>query len=232
MRGRTGDPKRIWISDADIETRVEAELTRAALMPAEATPAVNIERFVEKHLRATLDTYADLAGDVLGQTEFARDRPPHVRINRALTERAFDDPETPPGAEGRWRATVAHEAAHVMFHAQLFTAPPNLDLFSAQPSEGILHRCELKDVLFRGRASDWKEIQANRGMAALLMPRSLFVRVARQSFHGALGTDSPTPAEAARLIPHLAGLFNVSKQALGIRLETLGLLADGRQRSL
>lgn len=232
MRSPAADPKRFWISDADIEARAEAELTRAGLMPDDADPAVDIERFVERHLRATLDTYAELADDVLGQTEFAPGRPPHVRINRALTERAFDDPETPPGAEGRWRATVAHEAAHVVFHAHLFAAPPNLDLFGDASAAGVLHRCGLKDVLFRGRVSDWREIQANKGMAALLMPRTLFVRVVRGEFVAELGTERPTPAAAAPLHGRLAQRFNVSKQAFGIRLETLALLSDGRQQSL
>ena len=232
MRSPTADPKRFWISDGDIEVQAEAELTRAGLLPEDAAPAVDIERFVERHLRSTLDTYAELADDVLGQTEFSPDRPPHVRIHRALTERAFDDPETPPGAEGRWRATIAHEAAHVLFHAHLFAGPPNLDLFGEAPGAGVLHRCGLKDVLFRGRASDWREVQANKGMAALLMPRALFVRVVRREFLAELRTERPTLLAAAPLFGRLAQHFNVSKQAFGIRLETLALLSDGRQQSL
>ena len=201
-------------------------------MPADDAPAVDIEAFVERHLRATLDTYAALDDDVLGQTEFAHGKPPHIRINGGLTAKAFDDPETPAGATGRWRATVAHEAAHVIFHARLFAAPANLDLFGGGGPTGVLHRCAVGDVLFRGRASDWKEIQANKGMAALLMPRSIFVRVVRAQFASALGTDKPTRAQAERLVPRLAALFDVSKQALSIRLETLALLSDGRQQSL
>jgi Zn-dependent peptidase ImmA (M78 family) len=86
----------------------------------------------------------------------------------------------------------------------------------------------LKDVLFRGRVSDWREIQANKGMAALLMPRTLFVRVVRGEFKAELGTERPTLAAAVPLYGRLAQRFNVSKQALGIRLTTLGLLSDGR----
>lgn len=232
MRFRSGDPQRFWLSDDDIERRAEAELQRAGLMPSETHPIVDVERFVERHLGATLDTYADLDDDVLGQTEFVRGTPPHVRVNRALTAKAFDDPDTPPGAEERWRATVAHEAAHVLFHAHLFAGPQNLDLFDMEAAAPVLHRCGVKDVMFRAGASDWKEIQANRGMAALLMPRSFFVRRVRAAFVTGFGSEQPSRAQAESLTATLAATFNVSKQALSIRVTALQLVGDGKQQKL
>jgi hypothetical protein len=64
------------------------------------------------------------------------------------------------------------------------------------------------------------------GMAALLMPKSLFEREATAALRAAasngippLGRDHPA---LATIVPLLAGKFGVSKQATAIRLETCG----------
>ena len=106
---------------------------------------------------------------------------PKVSINKDLTGAALDDDETQPGILGRWRATVAHEATHVMVHRCLFNLNEDqrslfAELEAAEPEVKHLQRCMKRDVLFRGSGtSDWREIQANMGMGALLMPRALFV---------------------------------------------------------
>lgn len=222
-------PRGYFLPSETIESRMETELARARLMPTEANLVVEVERFIEGHLGARLEQYEDLGDGVLGQTEFRGSDPPKVRIDRRLTARAFDDPETPPGAAGRWRATVAHEAAHIVFHRQLFGGA-TLSLFE-EPREAALHRCTADAVMFRRGGSDWREIQANMGMAALLMPRTIFARVVRESFLSRFGS-TPTITQAELLVPDLADRFGVSKQAFRIRLETLRLVSDGRQSEL
>lgn len=226
-------PKGWWLDADEIEGRIERELERAALTPSAAAPAVDIVRFVGKHLGARLEEYADLDPGVLGQTEFCRGVAPHVRISRQLTESAIDADTPSAGAPGRWRATVAHEAAHILFHKKLFMESDTLPLFAMDaPAQPVLHRCAEASVVFRGGPSDWREVQANMGMAALLMPRMFFVRVVRAEFAAQLGLELPTIERAEPLLTKLAVRFEVSKQALRIRLETLGLVGDGRQTSL
>jgi len=78
--------------------------------------------------------------------------------------------------------------------------------------------------------SDWREVQANMGMAALLMPRPLFVAVCEKELLR-LGKDrvfTDTP-EADAIAGHVAKAFQVSRQAAMIRLKTLEVLATRGQ---
>src|SRR5882724_1762899 len=162
---------RLWLKPEDIEVLMEDELRGAALLPTTQNPVVDLELFIERHLGACLDPYADLEHAVLGQTEFFPGQPPRVQINRDLTRAAMDEDESPPGLRGRWRATLAHEAGHVVMHRMLFEVEDTGDLFGdriATHTPQRLMRCLRANVLFRGGVTDWREVQANRGMAALL----------------------------------------------------------------
>ncbi len=118
-RGPSGDD-RLWLDRADNELMMEDELRKAGLLPSTSTPTVDLEALVERHLRVTLDQHAELPSDVLGLTEFNLGKSPHVAINRDLTGSAIDDDGAAPGLVGRWRATLAHEATHVLIHRALF----------------------------------------------------------------------------------------------------------------
>lgn len=221
-RSADGD-ERIWFEDDEIELIMEDELRRAHLLPTREASVVDVEGFIEGHLKATLDQYADLDPKVLGLTEFRPRKSPSVRINKDLTGSAMDSEWCPPGIQGRWRATLAHEAAHVVLHRMLFELDTNqIAMFEAPDSRDVLlFRCLKRDVAYRDGASDWREVQANRGMAALLMPKTLFTRIARHEV-----TDrSPAGIEAAAR--QLATRFAVSREAAAIRLRTLGFGAQG-----
>lgn len=234
-RGPGGD-QRLWLDRDDVELMMEDELRRADLLPAAGTPVVDIEGFLERYLKVGLDQHADLAADVLGLTEFFPGKTPRVAINKDLTGSAIDEDGSPLGLRGRWRATLAHEASHVVIHRPLFELPPEQPrLFGehAEPAQETqrLMRCQKRNVLYRGTTSDWREVQANQGMAALLMPRSIFLEVSRALLPGgrppSLGTQ-----EARQLIGELASRFEVSRQAAEIRLATLGVVGAAGQRAL
>src|SRR5882724_4003004 len=152
---------------------MEAELRKASLFPSQECPVVDLERFIDRHLGARLDQYAPLPKNVLGQTEFFVDEAPRILVNADLTGAGMDDDQSQFGLHGRWRATLAHEAAHVLMHRTLFEMVGEQgSLFEADESNRTsqrLMRCLKGDVLFRDGATDWREVQANRGMAALLM---------------------------------------------------------------
>lgn len=229
---------RIWITPNEIEDLMTAELFKAGLLPELDDPVVDLEAFVERHLKAEFDSYATLDSTVLGETEFRVGAKPKVSINKDLTGAALDDDDTQPGILGRWRATVAHEATHVIVHRCLFNL--NEDQYSLfddpepmEPEVKHLQRCMKRNVLFRGTTTDWREIQANMGMAALLMPKALFVAAFHQEMER-LGVDrvSKDSATLVTLVAQLATRFKVSKQATGIRLETLELLMQSGQTLL
>jgi hypothetical protein len=230
-RGPEGD-RRLWFERDEIEAIVDDELNRAGLVPSRARPVVDLERFVEQHLRADLDQYATLDTDVLGLTEFRSGKSPRISINQNLTGAALDDEDASLSLMGRWRATVAHECAHVLLHQVLFQVDTRqADLFGGDGGEPAarahgLMRCLKRDVGHGVQASDWREVQANLGMAALLMPRHLFCVIATEAI-SALGISTPTAGspDASVLATEVAERFGVSHQAAKIRLATLGLVA-------
>lgn len=124
-----------------------------------------------------------------------------------------------------------------MLHRALFEEPLGQDtLFDLEPQvTPTMMRCMKRDVSPGRRASDWREVQANQGMAALLMPRKLFSSMAGDE-RGALElAPFPLPdgsIDADRLVRKLAARFGVSRQAAEIRLRTLGLVADPSAQAL
>jgi hypothetical protein len=206
----------MWYEPPEIEQIMEDELRRAGLSPPDDTPAVNVEGFIEDHLQATLDQYATLEPTVLGLTDFRAGSAPVVRINRDLTGSAMDNEWCPPGVKGRWRATLAHEASHIVLHRILVEGDPaQVRLFDQEGAASILFRCLKRDVSYQPGGRDWREVQANRGMAALLMPRTLFLRMAEQEIGGGVGGFD-------RATRQLAARFGVSREAATIRLRTMG----------
>lgn len=224
--------ERLWLERPEIEAIIEGELRNAGLLPDPQSPIVDVERFIEAYLRVCLDQHADLAPEVLGCTEFRRGEPPRILINQDLTGSAMDADRAPPGIEGRWRATLAHEATHVVLHRSLFE--PNADqgvLFEevrdTESGEQMV-RCLKREVSFHSEVPDWREVQANRGMAALLMPRSVFVGLAQeQAARAGLRPAGLAPGSrgAQQLAGRMARMVAVSRGAAAIRLETLGLIA-------
>ena len=235
--GPEGD-QRIWYESDEIETIAEDELRRAGLMPWLDVPVTDLERLIEGHLKAQLDQYAQLPEGVLGLTRFGA-RHPVVSISSTLTEAAEEDPPL-PGKVGRWRATLAHEASHIFLHRYLFDAdmapltnrPPDEAPAGGSTVMRCLHR-DVNDVSTQdwGRISrrrDWREVQANRGMAALLMSARTFKDVAfEQMTKLGLSHVSSGPALADTLAVAIADAFQVSKQAALIRLGTLQLVRTG-----
>jgi hypothetical protein len=229
--GPEGD-QRIWYEPDEIEVIAEDELRRAGLMPSPDNPVTDLERLIEGHLKAQLDQYAQLPQDVLGLTQF-RTRHPVVSISSALTEAAEEDPPR-PGQVGRWRATLAHEASHIFLHRYMFdpamapltSRPPNGTPADGRAVMRCLHR-DVNDVNTQdwrrtSRGRDWREVQANRGMAALLMPGRTFKDVAfEQTTKLGLSSLPSSPDSINTLAAAVADIFQVSRQAALIRLSTL-----------
>lgn len=236
--GPEGD-QRIWYEATEIEDAMAEQLRKAGQRLTLASPAPDLEAFVEQHLGVPLDQYAILPDAVLGVTAFQRDEQPTVYLSSTLTEAADEIPPR-PGARGRWRATIAHEAAHVILHRYLYD--PNMarirsgdyrDPLEQQHADGQLFRVECLNrsidggSVTGGRATrDWKEVQANRGMAALLMPNSIFQRVATLNGAVAGSTLDPDSVDGRVLVATIAESFQVSRQAATYRLQSFEYISS------
>lgn len=217
---------RLWYEPNEIETICEDELRLAKLYPTPDQPVTDLEAFVERHQKVRLDQYAKLESDVLGLTQFTPGKTPSISLNEDLTGAAWEYEDANLGQVGRWRATLAHEACHVLLHRYLYEPDlAQLSLFTGSPppvATAGLHRCLKREV---ARPRDWKEVQANIGMAALLMPKRIFTKIAR-------ATRADTGNNDTALVSTLAERFQVSRQATQIRLKTLGFTAPAGASAL
>jgi IrrE N-terminal-like domain len=211
--------RRLWYEAAEIEQITSDALEAAGLWPERETSAIDVERLLEVHLGADVDYAGDLDRSVLGYTVF--ETPPLVVVNRKLTDMAHD-PTASLGLLGRWRATLAHEAAHILLHARLY-APGEAS--SKQTSV----RCLRTEIHAGPQARDWREVQANMGMAALLMPRRLFLDQARCVLDArgpVFPPLDPNGLDGRWLTEELAERFRVSRQATRLRLVSFGLVGE------
>ena len=104
----------------------------------------------------------------------------------------------------RQRFTIAHELGHLALH-------PGKVLI-VDPSVRVNLRNEVSSL-----GTDFEEIQANVFAAELLMPRTLITRLVPEL---ASATSSHE-----NTVTSLAGLFQVSKEAMSYRLINLGILS-------
>jgi IrrE N-terminal-like domain len=218
---------RLWFSPGEIDEWMEVELRKAGLYPTPEDPRVDIERFVDGYLDVDLDQYAPLSETVLGQTRFEAGKRARVLINRSLTAIAVDADDPEPWLRSKWRMTMAHEATHVLLHKGLYPSDTKQQtLFALDDEKGSgpggdqTYQC-LERNLTRG-GGNWREVQANMGMAALLMPKALFLAVLqseRERLSIGSGPILKGSGEANQLARSLARRFDVSIQSVEIRLE-------------
>jgi hypothetical protein len=104
------------------------------------------------------------------------------------------DPDVHPESEGRFRFTLAHEIGHCVLHGA---------------SLGLLPTTLSTELRLTKNPIEW---QADYFASCLLMPRELLLGACEQ-FQGS----------TLMLVPCLAQRFEVSEQALQIRLAELGV---------
>ena len=209
-------------------------------------PPIPVEDIVEKHLKLRIefdDLHArhDIPRPESGQTDIlgAIYGDGSIFIDETL------DPDENPSREGRYRFTVAHECGHWRLHQHLI---------KLNPRKGSL-LCDNEAPKFICRSSEAKERvewQADFYSSCMTMPRKLILRAWQDRFGNTNARALRKPsAEALRLLEPealdafveasrpfedksledfaapFAETFLVSKQAMRIRLEKLGLLRRG-----
>lgn len=217
-----------FLREEDIELAARATLaTYGRRFGGVAAPPVPVEEILECDLELDLD-FEDLrdggfGADALGAM-WVRER--KVRVDSSL------DPTIYPDKEGRYRFTVAHEIGHWQLHRYYFLTDPNQDsLFDASQEPSVV--C---------RVGQWKkppiEWQADAFAGRLLMPREMVLRAWAEAngseaprFAGVSGeVASLTARHGARsatqtaIVRELARTFDVSAQAMRIRLTAMGLI--------
>lgn len=189
-----------------------------------AGPPVPIEELIEVQLQLTVEI-DDLRAtfendDVLGAIWF---KDALIKVDRSL------DPHVRPPMLGRFRFTLAHEAGHWRLHRKHYREDPSQShLFGGRGAPAFVCRSSDKPPV------EW---QADTYAGYLLMPKKLVV-AAWQEWRGGLDpvvlatlppapthhTRDPDDARMEQFCKPLAEKFEVSAEAMRIRLEKLGFL--------
>lgn len=206
--------KRPFFEMDEIEEICTSELRAAGLFPDLPSP-IRIERFIEKRFGVTPE-YVSIPDGVLGYTAFSKKGVDSMYISAELDE----DKST--GSQRRARSTLAHEAGHGLLHAHLFMGVSGHDLFEGHQPDGQKILCrEVAGVSGQGYDGQWWEFQANKAMAALLLPKELVHRVI-QPLRSLLDDSPMLPADRkADAIRILSETFDVNPIMAELRMKDL-----------
>ena len=221
------------LSEAEIEAKAISLLDRYAneIEPI-LRPPVPVDEMPELLLKVRLE-FDDLrkmlggSSDAIGAIWFERKE---IFIDQSL------DPTDHPRKRGRYRFTVGHEIGHWVLHRRhVPDRESQMALFAGHsPAPSILCR--------ESNQREPVEWQADRFSSFLLMPRSLVVKAWRDrrgrepwqfdlqkyrvaAVNGILGSyDEVAKVMMTDIASDFASDFEVSKEAMRIRLEVLGLL--------
>lgn len=244
----TPGPKRGYYTDQGFEDEASLLLAEFGTKFSPVTvPPVPIDDIVADYLRLSV-FYKDLkqefgVDDVLGALWVNKQQ---VDIDASLV------PEDNPSMLGRYHFTLAHEAGHWRLHRHLFQRKANqLRL--------LPENVERPEYICRSNDTDPLEYQANRFASCLLMPREM-VKRAWHEWRGSMdpiylndllaqrqqiltaevlrrgGFKSGENAVENMLLEHtirpLAEIFEVSPDAMRIRLEGMNLLSRKEKEAM
>ena len=209
-------------------------------------PPIPVENIVEKHLKLRIEfddmhERHNVPRPESGQTDIlgALYAEGSVFIDQSL------DPVENPATEGRYLFTLAHEAGHWRLHQHLIR--PNTARASPTGAMG-----RPKFICRSSQAKPREEWQADYYASCLLMPREMVQKVWKQKFGNGKPRKlkKPFSDQFSKLDPDalrsfevasrpfdeqsmeafaapFADIFKVSRQAMRIKLEKLGLLSSG-----
>ena len=217
----------LYFEQEEIEAVCETALKSVGLYPDIPSP-IRIERFLEKKFGLSPE-YEDLPDGILGYTKFGPSGPEKVVLAAFLSSTEEDKI-----SERRIATTIAHEAGHILFHAELFKrhfqrSSPTPFFMDLEPQPDGTRAVLCRDIPdASGKSSNysgrWWEHQANKAIGALLMPFGLLEKTVAPFFEATKRqrTFSETPylelkkREAAIL--RLAEFFDVNPVVAKIRL--------------
>ena len=208
-----------YLPDAAIEASAGALLAAYARQRGNQIRPVPVEGILQDHLRLHLG-FDDLrtrlgVPDVLGALYMDSG---DVVIDQTL------DPDEHSSVLGRYRFTLAHEIGHWELHRALFAFQQRQDDLFGEPAAPAI-------VCRASQGKEWIERQADAFAAALLMPRSEVATCWQRLIGGGRGIRPGAPRDdlIELAVRPMAAVFEVSAQAMRIRLEGLGCSRAGEK---
>jgi len=231
IRSKSGPTKqKPFFKSEEIEEICTSELKKFNLFPSKPEP-IRIERFIEKKFGVT-PIYVDVDPGILGFTKFGTKGVQEIYIAKSL------DDEGSQISSRRIRTTLAHEAGHGLLHSHIFAlGKGNPGLFNdEQPDEPKILCREVIGTQSINKKYDgrWWEYQANKAMAALLLPKALVYEAMRPYMEkrGLLGGEVLDESKRNEAISFLSDIFDINPIVVRYRLEDLFPLTNSLQMSL
>ena len=225
------------LKDSDIDFHAEAFLKEYNPGLLTDPQSVDIEDFAGYYLGLETDyNYLSNCGLILGRMVFndtsklpvyvqEEKRADYIPAKRGTI--LIDNTLLEGGTEHRLRSTIGHECEHWVFHPGYFTQDCNqMSLFDS--TEKTATACRKADIE-GGRKElisdhDWLEHHAKYFGAAILMPKTAFVKAATEpEIRKSIRDYCEGFAEDECLADHLSTVFNVSPSSAKIRLKQLGV---------
>ena len=209
-----------FIPDKRIVRIALEQLTACRLIP-DAPGPVAVEKFCDRKWGVPED-YQALDSDVMGLTSFTYKGLDRIVINTVLEE------DSSPTGRRRMRSTLAHEIGHAVLHEDLFVEKL---IFERNQGElfGAMNRsapaaivCRNNDIFGAPKKVQWWEIQANKFMAAVLLPKPLFLRVVAPPLSDYDDTQASAKDRVSRYyrtIDTVSDTFNVSREMARIAVD-------------
>ena len=196
---------------------------------------VDIEGFIEFYLGMTPDyQYLSHNGVYLGMTVFndtnkvpvfdpATNRAEYISAKARtviIDNRLLDESQ-----RHRYRFTLGHEGGHDIFHSGYFSYNPDqvsifddeliAPMIQCRVDNGMTNKSDIR----KWDDHDWMEWQANHLSAAVLMPKTPIIQMAK--YHG---DKLKYPPSMGMFIAQVSAVFDVSVTAATNRLKDLGII--------
>lgn len=200
---------------------------------------IDIDLFVQDYLGADMDyQYLSHCGVYLGMTVFNdTDKVPVFDPvnNRAeyISAKAntiiIDNSLLEKNQEHRYRFTTGHEGGHSYFHTEYFGYDSNQLTFADLLGDAVpapMLQCRI-DTKKAGSVApklwgdkEWMEWQANALSSAILMPKTMVLKIAEEIANSNVSKRWMSMA----LVDKVSEVFNVSWEAASYRLKELGVI--------
>jgi Zn-dependent peptidase ImmA (M78 family) len=222
---------RVFYEDTEFESMMDEVRERGGADTFTVGEGVDVD-LVLLRVYGVSPMITEMPEDILGRTSFFRNGDVILELNRDLTIKA----ETLASARHRLRSTLGHECGHITLHRHLYCVDQTPSLFAGDVRESAGVMCRKEDIHEKPgyrETRQWWEYHANRGMASLLLPATLFRREVEERLRARnLPTmrDAVLHRRAEEVIEELASVFDVSMEMILYRLqERRWLPRDSRQ---
>jgi hypothetical protein len=211
--------QRPYYTDEQIDRMCSEALVQTGFLPKEPDK-VRIDRFIEKRFNNVPIIYEPLASQVLGFSEFGPSGVEAIHIADRGGQRTRAE-------DRRVNSTLAHEAGHCLMHSHLFLAEfDHGRLFANDPdvsSQRVLCRDGNNPTGSQRRYDGrWWELQANRAIGGLLMPRETFLEFITPFLEkrGTFGVGVLPDNQRDEVIRAAADVFDVNPAVARIRTDS------------